>query len=149
MALPQISIVGGITADPELRHTNAGKAVLGMRVGASERRKNPQTQEWEDGDKVYLNVSLWEDEALAAADFYGRGDQVVVTGQLFQRDYEKSDGSKGQSLEVKFAKVAKLPPRQSQGQVSQPRQSAAPWPSPQSTAPDPWGAPAATGEPPF
>lgn len=139
MALPQITIVGGITADPELRHTGAGKAVLGMRVGASERRKNPQTQEWEDGDKVYLNVSLWEDDALAGADHYRKGDQVLVTGQLFQRDYEKSDGSKGQSIEVKFAKVAKQAPRQNSGQ-STPAQSGG-WPAAQpAPAADPWGA---------
>ena len=149
MPLPTITMTGGLTADPELRFTNAGKAVLGMRVGASERKKNPQTQEWEDGDRVYLNVSLWEHEAEAAAEHFRKGDQVIVTGQLFQRDYETRDGNKGQSMEVKFAKVAKLPPRQSQQQAA-PQQSGG-WgapPAPTVVA-DPWRGPAPTDAPPF
>lgn len=147
MALPTITVVGGLTADPELRFTSAGKAVLGMRVGASERRKN-QAGEWEDGDRVYLNVSLWEAEAEAAAEHFQRGDQVIVTGQLYQRDYETRDGSKGQSMEVKFAKVAKLPPRQSSSQ-SAPQQGGA-WGAPSPQPADPWGAPAnPSDQPPF
>jgi single-strand DNA-binding protein len=62
MPLPTIIIVGNLTQDPELRFTTTGKAVASLRVACSERKKDPAGQ-WVDGDKVFLNVNVWNDTA--------------------------------------------------------------------------------------
>lgn len=145
MTLPNITINGRAVADLELRFTGSGKAVASVRVAASERRKNAQTQEWEDGEKCFVNVSLWESEAEAAAEMgVLKGDAVLVTGSLFEREYETRDGGKGKSLEVKYATIAKVPPRVRDAR-QQPAQQSGGWGN-SAPAGDPWATPA-PGEP--
>ena len=141
MALATINIVGGICADPELNHTGAGKPVLNLRVATSERRKD-DAGNWVDGDRAFYDVPLWDQDALTGADFYGKGDQVIVSGVLFMREYETSAGEKRVSPTVKWAKVAKQAPRQAQ-QSNYGGAPAQAWggPAPVAGAPanDPWG----------
>lgn len=135
--LPTITIDGRLVADPELRFTNSGKAVCSFRVAASDSKKTDTG--WETLEQIFIGVSLWEAEGEAAADQLQKGDQVVITGRLFEREYDKNDGSKGRSLEVKFPTVAK--------KVSAPkvqRQTA-----PSAPANDPWATTPTNDEPPF
>lgn len=87
MGLPTVVIEGNLGADPEMRFTPSGAAVANFRVGTSERRKNQQTQEWEDGDTCWLSVVCWRDLAENVADTLHKGDKVIVTGRLYEETY--------------------------------------------------------------
>jgi len=137
--LPTITIDGRLVADPELRFSAAGKAVCSFRVAASDSKKD-ERGEWQTLEQIFIGVSLWEAEGEAAAEALTKGDRVLVTGRIYEREYEKSDGTKGRSLEVKFPTVAKVP-RAPRVERQQPAQRPA--------ANDPWGAPAGSDEPPF
>lgn len=102
MALPQITIVGNLTADAELRYTNAGKGVVNLRVACNERRKT-ETGEWVDGDSVFLDVNCWRNaEAIAGL---RKGAKVLILGTLRANDYEK-DGVKIKAYRVNADHVA-------------------------------------------
>lgn len=100
MALPSITIIGNLTADPELKFTASGAALVSFRVAASDRRKNPQTGAWEDGETTFLRVTAWRQLAENASESLTKGDRVVITGRLKARDYEDKDGSKKTSYEI-------------------------------------------------
>lgn len=106
MALPQITLTGNLTNDPELRFTNAGKAVATLRVACTERRKNDQG-EWVDGDSVFLNVACWR-YAEQITDTLTKGTHVQVTGTLRQRSYEAKDGTERTVVEVTAETVARV-----------------------------------------
>lgn len=137
--LPTITIDGRAVNDPELRFTPSGAAVANFRIAASESKKLDDGT-WEDGDKLFVNVAIWKEAAEAVAENIRKGDKVIVTGRLYQREYETSGGEKRTSIEVKFATVAKVvdPPRANRQQGRQ----AAP-------ANDPWATPVGSDEPPF
>lgn len=136
--LPQITIDGRLVADPELRFTSSGKAVCSLRVAASDSKKD-ESGNWQTAEQIFIGVSLWENEGEAAANALQKGDQVVVSGRIFEREYDKNDGSKGKSLEVKFPTVAK--------KVTAPRVERTT--TPVAPANDPWATPARDDEPPF
>lgn len=138
--LPTITLEGRAVNDPELRFTPSGQAVANFRVAASESKKTDTG--WEDGDKLFVNVAVWKEPAEAVAEHVRKGDKVIVTGRLYQREYETSGGEKRTSLEVKFATVAKVvdPPKANR---SQPQQA------PAAVANDPWALPVGGDEPPF
>lgn len=137
--LPTITIDGRLVADPELRFTQGGKAVCSMRVAASDSKKDDNGN-WDTTEQIFIGVSLWEAEGEAAAEVFRKGDQVLVTGRIYQREYEASNGEKRTSLELKFPSVAK--------KVSAPRgERSSTRPAP---ANDPWATVAPrTDEPPF
>jgi single-strand DNA-binding protein len=137
--LPSITIDGRLVADPELRFTRGGKAVCSMRVAASDSKKD-DAGNWQTTEQIFIGVSLWDGEAEAAAEVLQKGDQVLVSGRIFEREYDKNDGTKGRSLEVKFPTVAK--------KVSAPRgERSSTRPAPAS---DPWASVAPRAdEPPF
>jgi single-strand DNA-binding protein len=113
-----ITIIGNLTADPELRFTPQGAAVAGFTVASTPRSYDKQTGEWRDQDPLFMRCSLWRQPAENLAESsLGRGDRVIVTGRLRQRSFEK-DGQKrtvieleadeiGPSLRYATAKVAK------------------------------------------
>lgn len=140
--LPTITLEGRAVNDPELRFTGSGQAVANFRVATSESKKRDDGT-WEDGDKLFVNVAVWKEAGEAVAEHVRKGDKVVVTGRLYEREYETSAGEKRKSLELKFATVAKVveAPRATR-QQSAPAQSA-----PASN--DPWAVPAGNDEPPF
>lgn len=145
--LPTITLEGRAVNDPELRFTAQGKAVANFRVAASESKKDAAGN-WEDGDKLFVNVAVWDQAGEAVAEHVGKGDKVVVTGRLYEREYEKNNGEKGRSLEVKFATVAKVvePPRGER--QSAPQQSGGYSQAPAQPARDPW-ATSSTADAPF
>jgi single-strand DNA-binding protein len=162
-----ITIVGNLTADPELRFTPSGKAVTNFTVAVNERVKNPQTQEWEDGEGSFYNCAVWGDAAENAAESLQRGLRVIVQGGLKTRSYDRKDGSKGLSVDITVdefgpslrwatAKVTRAARGGSNGGGNstggQPQGGYQSQGAPQGApAGDPWAAPAGVGadEPPF
>ncbi|MEH0428807.1 single-stranded DNA-binding protein [Streptomyces stelliscabiei] len=91
--LPTLTGVGRLTADPELRFTQAGKAVASIALAFNSRRLNQQTQQWEDGDTFFVRGSVWERLAENATESLAKGMEVIVTGELRTESWEK-DGQK-------------------------------------------------------
>ena len=103
MSLPKIAEVGRLAAPPELRFTNTGKAVCSMRIVFSKRRQNPQTQEWEDAGALWVNATAWGmlAENIAESDLM-KGSEALVIGELYEREYDKRDGTQGKSLDLRL-----------------------------------------------
>lgn len=90
-----VPIVGNLTSDPELRYTQNGKAVASVTIAAGERRFNKVTNEWEEGDTLFLRASIWGDLGEHVAGSLTKGTRVIAYGRLKQRSYETKplDGS--------------------------------------------------------
>lgn len=99
-----ITVIGNLTDDPELRFTPSGDGVANFTVASTPRRMNRQTNEWEDGDALFLRCSVWRDHAEHVAESLRRGMRVIVVGNLRQRSYEK-DGQKRTSYELDVQEV--------------------------------------------
>jgi single-strand DNA-binding protein len=95
----QVTIVGNLTDDPELRYTPNGAAVAKFRVAVSPRFKDENGQ-WKDGDTSYFSISAWRALAENAAESLTRGTRVVVTGRLKQRSWESQEGEKRSAIEI-------------------------------------------------
>ena len=105
MSLPvDITVVGRLVADPELRFTPQGTAVANFTVAANSRTKSP-SGEWKDGPATFLPVTVWRTLAEHVADSLNKGDLVIVVGDLSQRSYEARDGSKRTAYEVSGREV--------------------------------------------
>jgi single-strand DNA-binding protein len=173
-----ITVVGNLTDDPELRFTPSGAAVANFTVASTPRNFNKQTNEWEDGEAMFLRCSIWRQAAENVAESLQRGMRVVVQGRLKARSYETREGEKrtvfeidveeiGPSLKFATAKVNRVsrsgggsygggqsgPSGQGGGQGGgQPAED--PWatPAPAQSAPaggnDPWGAPGVASDEP-
>jgi len=124
-----ITVVGNLTADPELRFTPSGAAVANFTVASTPRTFDRQTNEWKDGEALFLNCSVWRQAAENAAESLVRGMRVIVQGNLKARSYETREGEKrtvfeidvqevGPSLKYATAKVQKTS-RQGGGQGGQ------------------------------
>ncbi|CAB4157565.1 Ssb Single-stranded DNA-binding protein [uncultured Caudovirales phage] len=104
MPLPTIVVVGNLTQDVELRFTTTGKAVASLRVACSDRKKDAQGN-WVDGDKIFLNVNVWNDTAENVTHTCFKGDTVVVIGKLKQRSYTAKDGTEKTVFEIEADSV--------------------------------------------
>jgi len=115
MAIPTIQGLAGITAEPNLKYTNNGKAVLNIRFAFNDRRLNEQTNQWEDTRTFYVDGTAWEDTAKKLADQLRMGDQVYVEGRLETEQWEQ-DGQKRSKPKLNVRTVRKLerPPQQPQ-----------------------------------
>lgn len=100
-----ITLVGNLTRDPELRYTPAGAPVCDFTVASTSRTYDKQTNEWKDGDTLFIRCSAWRQLAENVAASIGKGTRVIVTGALKVREYEKSDGGKGTSVEMSVEEV--------------------------------------------
>jgi single-strand DNA-binding protein len=94
-----ISIVGNITRDPELRFTPTGQATATFGVAVNRRWQNRQTQEWEEATS-FFDVVCWREMAENASESLSRGSRVIVTGRLEQRSWETQDGDKRSKVEI-------------------------------------------------
>ena len=172
-----ITVVGNLTADPELRFTPSGAAVANFTVASTPRTFDRQTNEWKDGEALFLNCSVWRQAAENAAESLIKGMRVIVQGNLKARSYETREGEKrtvfeidvdevGPSLKYATAKVTRTQrsgggggygAQQGGGQpTNDPWATPAPQGAPagqsggQSGGQDPWGAPGVgSDEPPF
>ncbi len=113
-----ITVIGNLTNDPELRFTPSGAAVASFTVASTPRMLDKATNEWKDGDALFLRCSVWRQAAENVAESLQRGARVVVTGRLKQRSFETKEGEKrtvveldvdevGPSLKYATAKVTK------------------------------------------
>ena len=156
-----ITIIGNLTADPELRTTRNGGAVANFSIAATPRTFDKQSNQWIDGDALFLRCTAWRDLATHCAQSLAKGMRVIAQGRLQQRSYQAQDGSNrtvielqvdeiGPSLKYATAQMQKMQSGGYQGGnangggYQQPQQA-----QQQSQAPadDPWGAP--VGEPDF
>lgn len=94
-----VTVVGNLTADPELTFTPSGAAVANFTVASTPRTLNKDSGEWEDGDALFLRCSLWRQYAENVAETLLRGHRVIVSGRLKQRSFEK-DGQKRSVVEL-------------------------------------------------
>jgi len=97
-------IIGNLTADPELRFINSGAAVVNFTVASTPRIYDKATQEWKDGEALFMRCSLWRDAAENVAESLHRGNRVIVVGKLKQRSYEK-DGDKRTTIEMDVEEI--------------------------------------------
>ncbi|MEV4237867.1 MULTISPECIES: single-stranded DNA-binding protein [unclassified Nocardia] len=113
-----ITVIGNLTADPELRFTPAGAAVANFTVASTPRVFDRNSNEWKDGEALFLRCNIWREAAENVAESLTRGARVIVSGRLKQRSYETREGEKrtvvelevdevGPSLRYATAKVAK------------------------------------------
>ena len=141
--LPTIVIEGRAVADSELKVTGTGRKLLNFRVATSDSKKD-DAGNWQTTEQLFVNVTLWDDAENYAA-LIRKGAKVTVVGRIYEREYDKSDGSKGRSLEIKYPMVKVHQDRQQQGggyQQPAPRPQQAPAADPwaqQQAAGDPWG----------
>ncbi len=114
-----ITVVGNLTADPELRFTPSGAAVANFTVASTPRTFDRQSNEWKDGEALFMRCNVWRQAAENVAESLTRGARVVVTGRLKQRSFETREGEKrtvvelevdeiGPSLKYATAKVNKV-----------------------------------------
>ena len=100
-----ITVIGNLTDDPELKFTPSGAAVANFTVASTPRTFDRQTNEWKDGDALFLRCAAWRQLAENVAESLQKGQRVIVTGALRVRQYERQDGSKGTSVELNVDEV--------------------------------------------
>jgi single-strand DNA-binding protein len=100
-----ITIIGNLVADPELRYTPTGQAVATFRVASTPRYMDRNTNEWKDGDSLFLSCNVWRQAAENVAESLQRGMRVIVSGRLRQRSYETKEGEKRTVYEVEVDEV--------------------------------------------
>jgi single-strand DNA-binding protein len=100
-----ITVVGNLVDDPELRFTPSGAAVANFRIASTPRTFDRQTNEWKDGDALFLSCSVWRQAAENVAESLQRGMRVIVQGRLKQRSYETREGEKRTVVELEVDEV--------------------------------------------
>ncbi len=101
----QITIAGNLVSDPELRYTPTGQAVATFRVASTPRFMDRNTNEWKDGESLFLSCNVWRQAAENVAESLQRGMRVIVNGRLRQRQYETREGEKRTVYEVEVDDV--------------------------------------------
>ena len=163
-----ITVIGNLTADPELRFTPSGSAVANMTIASTPRTFDRQTNEWKDGDTLFLRASVWKEAAENVAESLTKGMRVIAQGRLKSRSYETKEGEKrnvtelevdeiGPSLKYASAKVTRTQRSgNGGGQPGGGNQQSAPAGDPwgklggqQQQSNGGWGAPDQSANPPF
>lgn len=167
-----ITVIGNLTSDPELRFTPSGSAVANFTIASTPRTFDRQSNEWKDGETLFLRASVWREAAENVAESLTKGMRVIVSGRLKSRSYETKEGEKRTVIELEVDEVgpslryanAKINRTQrsaqggqtvggfgSQGNTNQAAQSAPqddPWATPQTSNAGGWGN-GPGSEPPF
>ncbi len=160
-----ITVVGNLTADPELRYTQNGLPVANFTIASTPRTFDRQANEWKDGEALFLRASVWREFAEHVAGSLTKGSRVVATGRLKQRSYQDREGNNRTSIELEVDEIgpslryatAQVTRAASSGggggnfgggQQARPQQQVQdePWATPGSSAPDAWSAPGAYGD---
>jgi len=147
-----MTVVGNLTGDPELRFTKSGVAVAALTVAYTPRKFDKASNDWKDGETLFMRGSVWREAAENAAESLRKGGRVIVTGQVVQRSFKTADGDNrtviemeieelGPSLKYATASVTK------RAKGDSPRSSGGGQVSSEPAASDPWGA--SETEPPF
>jgi single-strand DNA-binding protein len=101
----QITVVGNLVDDPELRFTPAGQPVARFRIASTPRFRDNASGEWKDGDSLFLTCNVWRQAAENVAESLQRGMRVIVSGRLRQRSYETKEGEKRTVYEIEVDDV--------------------------------------------
>jgi single-strand DNA-binding protein len=102
---PSMTLIGNVTADPELRFTQSGTAVANFSVAQTPRTRDRATGEWRDGQALFMRCTVWQDFAEHVAESLRRGMRVVVVGRLKQRSFETREGDKRTVVEMEVDSV--------------------------------------------
>ena len=100
-----VTVIGNLTNDPELRFTPSGAAVASFTVASSSRVLDKTTNEWKDGESVFMRCSVWRQYAENVAESLTKGTRVIVSGRLKQRSYETREGEKRTVMELEVEDV--------------------------------------------
>jgi single-strand DNA-binding protein len=100
-----ITVIGNLTADPELRFTPSGAAVANFTVASTPRQFDRQTNEWKDGEALFLRCNIWREAAENVAESLTRGARVIVSGRLKQRSFETREGEKRTVVELEVDEI--------------------------------------------
>lgn len=100
-----ITVIGNLTADPELRFTQSGAAVASFTVASTPRTFDRQANEWKDGEALFLRCSVWRDAAENVAESLAKGTRVIVQGRLQQRSYTDRDGNQRTSIDLQVDEI--------------------------------------------
>jgi single-strand DNA-binding protein len=100
-----ITVVGNLTADPELRYTQNGVAVANFTIASTPRMYDRASGEWKDGEALFLRASVWRDFAEHVANSLTKGSRVIASGRLRQRSYETKEGEKRTSIELEVDEI--------------------------------------------
>jgi len=150
-----ITVVGNLTADPELRYTQNGLPVANFTIASTPRNFDRQANEWKDGEALFLRASVWREFAEHVAGSLTKGSRVIATGRLKQRSYQDREGNNRTAIELEVDEIgpslryatAQVTRAASGGGGGQPRAQVAeePWSTPGSNAggADAWSAPGA------
>ena len=145
---PVITVVGNLTADPDLRFTPSGVAVANFTVAQTPRAFDKTRNEYVDGDPLFLNCSVWKEYAEHVAETLTKGMRVIVHGRLKSRSYEARDGSRRTVFEVEVEEVGPSL-RYATATVTRTQSGQRPQQTQQQSGRDPWATPTSTDEPPF
>ena len=159
-----ITVIGNLTADPELRWTQSGAAVADFTVASTPRTYDRNAGEWRDGDTLFMRCSVWRETAENVAESLRKGMRVIVQGRLTQRSYDTQHGERRTVVELQVDEVGPSL-RRARAQVTRNQAQAASTPSASASASggaagwgqeapqhDPWGEPGGSAfgsEPPF
>lgn len=102
---PITTIIGNLTADPELRYVGSGIPVANFTVASTPRTLNKTTNVWEDGETMFVRCNAWRDYAENVTESLSKGMSVIVHGRLQVRSYERTDGTQGTSVEMQVDEV--------------------------------------------
>jgi single-strand DNA-binding protein len=154
-----ITVVGNLTADPELRYTQNGLPVANFTIASTPRTFDRQANEWKDGEALFLRASVWRDFAEHVAGSLTKGMRVIATGRLKQRSYQDREGNNRTAIDLEVDEIgpslryATAQVTRTSGGGGQARQQVAdePWATPGSSNAagsnaDAWSAPGAYGD---
>lgn len=100
-----ITVVGNLTSDPELRYTQNGLAVANFTIASTPRTFDKASNDWKDGDALFLRCSVWREFAEHVSGSLTKGVRVIATGRLTQRGYETKEGEKRTSIELQIDEI--------------------------------------------
>lgn len=147
-----VTVVGNLTADPELRYTQNGLAVANFTIASTPRSFDRASNEWKDGEALFLRASVWREFAENVAGTLTKGMRVIATGRLKQRSYETKEGEKRSTIELE---VDEIGPSLRYAKASVTRQSSgkaggedawAQAPAVSAGGADPWATPGVTSD---
>jgi single-strand DNA-binding protein len=149
-----ITVVGNLTADPELRYTQNGIPVANFTVASTPRNFDKQSNEWKDGDALFLRCSVWREFAEHVAGSLTKGMRVIVTGRLKQRSYQDREGNNRISIELEVDEIgpslryatAQVTRAAGGTSTQRPPQADEPWATPGADGQDAWAAPNEYGD---
>ncbi len=105
MTSPYVTLIGNLTDDPDVRFTPSGAAVANFTIASTPRTLNKTTNEWEDGETMFVRCSIWRQAAENVSNSLTKGSRVIATGRLGVRPWEGRDGTKHTSIEMECDEI--------------------------------------------